>query len=252
MTAALGVTIPFARHIPDGLVPAAWAETGEDAAAVLAELGKDPGLVVIGDRPFVAETPEHLLDDDTTPIEKFFIRQNGIPPEMIDDPDSWELTIEGEVDEPITLTLAEIKDRFEHVTLRMVLECGGNGRSFFDPPARGNQWTNGGAGCAEWTGVRLRDVLEAAGIGENAIYTAHYGADMHLSGEPDREALSRGMRMEKALDDHSLLVWEMNGEPLPLTHGGPLRLVIPAGRGRCRTSGCSGSCCATSSMTARA
>ena len=227
MTAALGVTIPFARHIPDGLVPAAWAQTAEDAAAVLAELGKNPGLSVIGDRPFVAETPEHLLDDDTTPIEKFFVRQNGIPPEMHDDPDSWELTIEGEVDTPLTLTLGELKERFENVTYRMVLECGGNGRSFFDPPARGNQWTNGGAGCAEWTGVRLKDVLEAAGIGANAIYTAHYGADMHLSGDPDREALSRGMRMEKALEEHSLIAWGMNGEDLPLTHGGPVRLIIP-------------------------
>lgn len=227
LTAALGVTIPFARHIPEGLVPAAYAQTGPDHAAMLAEAGKDGGLSVIGDRPFVAETPEHLLDDETTPIEKFFVRHNGIPPEEPADPDAWELVVEGEVDSPLTLTLAELKARFEHVTLHMVLECGGNGRSFFDPPARGNQWTNGGASCGQWTGVRLRDVLNAAGVKSSAIYTAHYGVDLHLSGDADRDVISRGVRMEKAMDEHCLLAWGMNGQDLPHIHGGPLRLIIP-------------------------
>jgi len=227
LTAALGVTIPFARHIPEGLVPAAYAQTGPDHAAMLAEAGKDGGLSVIGDRPFVAETPEHLLDDETTPFEKFFVRHNGIPPEEPSDPDAWELVIEGEVDNPLTLTLAELKARFEAVTLHMVLECGGNGRSFFDPPARGNQWTNGGASCGQWTGVRLRDVLNAAGVKSSAIYTAHYGVDLHLSGDADRDVISRGVRIEKAMDEHCLLAWGMNGQDLPHIHGGPLRLIIP-------------------------
>ncbi|MFN4098349.1 MAG: sulfite oxidase [Pararhodobacter sp.] len=227
VTAALGVTIPFVHHVPGGLVPAAFAQGTDDPAALLAEAGKDPGLSVIGDRPFVAETPEHLLDDDTTPIEKFFVRQNGIPPDAPADPEAWELTIEGEVDEPLTLTLAELKSRFDEVTFRMVLECGGNGRSFFEPQARGNQWTNGGAGCAEWTGVRLRDVLQAAGVKDSAIYTAHYGVDLHLSGDPDREVISRGVPIDKALEEHAMLVWGMNGEDLPHIHGGPLRLMIP-------------------------
>ena len=227
LTTALGVTIPFARHIPDGLAPAAFAQTSEDTAAMLAEFGKHPGLSVIGDRPFVAETPEHLLDDDTTPIEKFFIRQNGIPPEEPADPDAWTISVEGLVDTPLTLTLADLKSRFETVTYRMVLECGGNGRSFFDPPARGNQWTNGGAGCAEWTGVRLRDVLNAAGLKPSAIYTAHHGVDMHLSGDPAREVISRGVRIEKAMEEHCLIAWGMNGQDLPHVHGGPVRLIIP-------------------------
>jgi sulfite oxidase len=227
VTAALGVTIPFAHNLTGGLVPAAFAQGADDLAELLAEAQKHPGLSVIGDRPFVAETPEHLLDDDTTPIDKFFVRHNGIPPEVAADPATWELTIEGEVDTPITLTLAELKSRFENVTYRFVLECGGNGRSFFEPQARGNQWTNGGAGCAEWTGVRLRDVLGAAGVKSSAIYTAHYGVDLHLSGEPDRDVISRGVRIEKALEDHAMLVWGMNGQDLPHIHGGPLRLMIP-------------------------
>ena len=74
----------------------------------------------------------------------------------------------------------------------MVMECGGNGRSFFTPQARGNQWTNGGAGCAEWTGVRLADVLKAAGVKPSAVFSGHYGADPHLSGDTrSRDAVAR-------------------------------------------------------------
>ena len=109
----------------------------------------------------------------------------------------------------------------------MVLECGGNGRSFFTPQARGNQWTNGGAGCAEWTGIPLASVLRAAGVKPSAVYTANYGTDVHLSGDPKRETLSRGVPIAKAMSEHSLLVWAMNGQPLENIHGGPLRLIHP-------------------------
>lgn len=189
--------------------------------------GKDQGLVLLGDRPLVAETPESLLNDDTTPISKFFIRNNGQIPDEATNVDGWRLTIEGEVEKPLTLTLAELKSRFPAHTFRMMLECGGNGRSFFQPAGRGNQWTNGGAGCAEWTGVRLADVLKAAGLKPSAKFTGHYGADPHLSGDPDKSAISRGMPIDKALEPHSLIVWAMNGQPLPHIHGGPLRLLIP-------------------------
>lgn len=224
VTAAVGGAIPFAAFMPGGLIPAAMAQ---DAAAPFSFPGKVEGLSLLGDAPLVAETPEHLLDDETTPIEKFFIRNNGNPPEFDGDPDGWSISIEGLVNSPMEITLGDLKSRFAHVTNRMVLECGGNGRSFFDPPARGNQWTNGGAGCAEWTGVLLKDVLEAAGIGAGAIYTAHDGADTHLSGDPERKALSRGVRIEKALEEQSMIVWAMNGEDLPAIHGGPVRLIIP-------------------------
>src|SRR3712207_926846 len=105
----------------------------------------------------------------------------------------------------------------------MVLECGGNGRSAFQPQARGNQWTNGGAGCADWTGVPLAEVLKAAGLKPSAGYTGHYGADPHLSGDTSKESISRGMPIKKAMDEHNLIVWAMNGEPLPNIHGGPVR-----------------------------
>lgn len=189
--------------------------------------GKDSRLTSLGDRPLVAETPAHLLDDDTTPISKFFIRCNGQVPEAAADWENWSLTIDGEVEVPLVLSIKELKERFKPMTYRMVLECGGNGRSFFQPPARGNQWTNGGAGCAEWTGIPLNEVLRAAKVKPSAQYTAHHGADPHLSGDAKKESLSRGMPVAKAMEEHNLLVFAMNGEPLPNIHGAPLRLVVP-------------------------
>jgi sulfite oxidase len=230
MSALVGGAIPFAAFLPGGLVPVALAQTPPappKAPQYLNFPGKSAKLVVLGDRPLVAETPENLLDDETTPNDKFFIRNNGQIPEANNDPDRWKIVIDGEVNQKLELTLGELKSRFRPVTLRMVLECGGNGRSSFTPPARGNQWTNGGAGCAEWTGVRLVDVLKAAGLKQSALFTGHYGADPHLSGEPGKDALSRGVPISKAMEEHNLIVFGMNGQPLPLIHGAPVRLVIP-------------------------
>jgi len=168
MGAAVGGSIPFAAGLPGGLIPAAMAQ-GQPASPpkgpqYLNFPGKSDKLVVLGERPLVAETPEHLLDDDTTPTDKFFVRNNGMIPDEAKEPEAWKIVVDGEVNQKLELTLGELKTRFRPVTQRMVLECGGNGRSFFTPQARGNQWTNGGAGCAEWTGVRLVDVLQAAGV----------------------------------------------------------------------------------------
>jgi DMSO/TMAO reductase YedYZ molybdopterin-dependent catalytic subunit len=234
MGAAVGGAIPFAANMPGGLIPAAMAQgapsagSGAPAAPKLLDFpGKEKGLVVLGDRPLVAETPESMLDDATTPIGKFFIRNNGLIPPENTQGDAWKLVVEGEVNTRIELTLGDLKQRFKPKTYRMVLECGGNGRSFFSPPGRGNQWTNGGAGCAEWTGVPLADVLKAAGVKPSAKYTGHYGADPHLSGDTTKDTVSRGMPMAKAMDPNNLIVWAMNGQPLPNIHGGPVRLVVP-------------------------
>jgi sulfite oxidase len=188
--------------------------------------GKD-GLSLLGDVPLVAETPEELLDDETTPIARFFVRNNGLLPEPVADQEGWTFTIDGEVEHPLTLSLAELKGRFPHKTFRMVLECGGNGRSFFEPKAEGNPWTHGGVGCAEWTGVSLGDVLREAGLKDSALFTGHFGADPDKHGSHEHQAMSRGVPIAKALEEHTLLVWAMNGETLPFIHGGPLRLVVP-------------------------
>ncbi|MSO70544.1 MAG: molybdopterin containing oxidoreductase [Alphaproteobacteria bacterium] len=237
--AAVGASIPFARNMPSGLIPAALAQgapatpPAAPAAAPAAPVGPKflefPGkdkLVVLGDRPLVAETPEALLDDDTTPTNRFFIRNNGLIPDAPASSGGWKVTVDGEVNTKLELTLDEIKARFPVQNLTMVLECGGNGRSQYVPAARGNQWTNGGAGCAKWTGVRLKDLLQAAGPKSTAIYTGHYGADPHLS-TPGAVTLSRGVPMAKAMEDHSLVVWAMNDQPLSSVHGAPVRLVIP-------------------------
>jgi sulfite oxidase len=226
LSAAIGATIPFGRFMPQGYIPVALAQDTK-----LDFPGKSSELMVIGDRPLVAETPAYLLDDDVTPIEVHYIRNNGEIPEPPADPDAWEISIDGEVGTALNLTLGELKDRFENVTLQLVLECGGNGRTQFVPAARGNPWTTGGVGCARWTGVRLKDVLEAAGPTPAAVYTAHYGADPHLSGDPERQALSRGVRLEKALEPHTLIAFAMNGEPLPAVHGAPVRLIVPGWSG---------------------
>lgn len=221
MGAVIGTSIPFSRSMPSGLIPAALAET---TAGFTIE-GKD-GLTVLNDRPVNAETPAHLLDDDITPTARHFVRNNGLPPEATDAA-GWTLTVDGEVGTPLSLTIDALRDRFEEVTLALQLECGGNGRAGFNPPASGNQWTVGAIGNAEWTGVRMKDVLEAAGLKSTAVYTGHIGADMHLSGDPAKQALSRGLPLEKALEPHTLIAYRMNGADLHPMNGAPLRIVAP-------------------------
>lgn len=222
MSAVLGASIPFAKYMPGGLIPAALAQSDESFFIP----GKS-GLIVLNDRPINAETPAHLLDDPVTPASRLFVRNNGIPPATWDiDPMAWEIRVEGEASErPIVMTLRELQERFKHYTLQLTLECGGNGRSEFNPPAKGNQWTTGAIGCPEWTGVRLRDVLDYCGIADNAVYIAYEAADSHLSGDPTKTPISRGVPVHKALEKESMIVWAMNGEPLPELHGYPLRML---------------------------
>ncbi|MEM9930253.1 MAG: sulfite oxidase [Bacteroidota bacterium] len=222
MAAALGSQLVFAEHFPTGLIPAGLADTELPFALP----GKNPGLVVLNDRPVNAETPPHLLDDALTPNELFFVRNNGIPPENID-VNNWTLTIGGEAArQQKVYTLAELKTKFKQVTYNLTLECGGNGRKEFNPPAKGNQWSTGAVGCAAWTGVRLKDVLQDVGIKDNAVYLGYYGQDTHLSGDPKKVVISRGVPIAKALREESLLAWSMNGKDIPLLNGYPLRLVF--------------------------
>ncbi|HKJ60979.1 MAG TPA: sulfite oxidase [Hyphomicrobiales bacterium] len=224
MSAAVGMTIPFHRNIPQGFIPAAMAQDN-----VL--MGKD-GLTLLNDRPVNAETPPELLDDPITPTSRHFIRNNGIEPENTS-AEGWMLTIDGLVDNPMELSIADLRNQFEVVTMALTLECGGNGRAFFDPPASGNQWTYGAVACSKWTGVRLKDVLEKAGVKSNVVYTAHYGADGHLSGDASKLPISRGIPIAKAMTGNILIAFEMNGEALHPMNGAPLRLVVPGWPGSC-------------------
>lgn len=224
MSMALGAEMVYAAFFPEGMIPAALAHSEESFALP----GKNANLVVLNDRPINAETPPHLLDDKLTPGDLFFVRNNGIPPEQKDiDPTTWTLEIGGESARTKKVyTLAELKQRFTPYTYQLTLECGGNGRKEFNPPAKGNQWSTGAVGCAAFTGVRLRDVLNDAGAQSDAIYIGYYGKDSHLSGDPAKQAISRGVPIEKAMQDESLIAWNMNGQPLPYLNGYPLRLVF--------------------------
>lgn len=222
MGTILGGKIVFAENMPAGLLPALFTSATGPASIE----GKHGDLVVLNNKPWNIETPPHLLDDSITPADKLFVRNNGLMPENID-VDAWTLTVEGEsVVNAITLSMAELKSKFQHHTYQLTLECGGNGRHEFNPPAKGNQWTTGAVGCPSWTGVRLRDILEHAGIKKDAVYIGYYGKDVHLSLNPEKVVISRGVPMTKALEDEVLLAWAMNGEAIPLANGHPLRLVV--------------------------
>ncbi len=230
---ALGVSaIAGAPVVHAHAAPAWWTPIiGVNSASVMA--GKEE-LTLLGDRPLNMETPPHLLDDDVTPAHRFFVRNNGLPPDINEVADEdWSLTIDGEVENPLSLTIADLKRDFEPVTLRLPLECGGNGRKFFRPAASGNQWTFGAVGFGDWTGVRLRDVLAKAVLKDSAYHTGHYGADKHLSGNKKKFPISRGVPIKKAIDPHTLIVWGLNGEPLPPQNGYPLRLIAPGWPGSC-------------------
>ena len=219
IAAAMGTNIVFASKMPKGYVPLLFDE--KDALK-----GKSQEMIVQGDKPWNVESPVHLLDDRITPVDKMFIRNNGLIPETID-VESWTLTIDGEsVKAPKTYTLAELKKKFKPYTYQLVLECGGNGRSGFTPQASGNQWGQGAVHCAEWTGVRLKDVLADVGIKGDAVYIGYHGKDQHLSKDPKKEAISRGVPMSKAMEDETIIAWQLNGKDIPEFHGYPLRLVI--------------------------
>lgn len=220
MTSIIGADIVFAALMPEGYRPLALQDPDP-----FKMFHKDREMVVLNDKPWNMEAKAHLLDDRITPNKYMFIRNNGLIPSTID-VGTWSLTIDGEsAKQKKTYSLEELKSKFPQYTYQLTLECGGNGRSEFDPPAKGNQWTIGAVSCATWTGVRLRDVLQDAGIKNDAVYIGYHAADVHLSRDPDKEPISRGAPMAKALQEETLLAFKMNGEDIPLTHGYPLRLV---------------------------
>ena len=219
IAATLGTKIVFADKLPRRYIPLGFGE--KDALK-----GKNPDLIVQGDKPWNVESPLNLLDDRVTPVDKMFIRNNGLIPETID-VKNWTLTIDGEsVKETKTYSLEDLKKKFKHYTYQLTLECGGNGRSGYYPAASGNQWGQGAVHCSEWTGVRLKDILKDVGIKEDAVYIGYHGKDLHLSKDPKKEAISRGVPMAKALEDETLIAWQLNGKDIPEFHGYPLRLVI--------------------------
>ena len=219
LVAATGLPVPFAARFPPGMIPVALADEPRFP-------GKSDALIVHNDRPILLETPISGLDAPITATADFFVRNNGKVPEaaLKQDASGWTLTVDGEVREELQLSLDDLKQRFEHHRYDLVLECGGNGRAGFRPGASGVPWRMGAVGCARWEGVRLADVLAAAGVKAGAVYVAYEGMDAHLDGS-SKLPISRGLPLAKAMDPHTLLAWSMNGDPLPPLHGFPLRIV---------------------------
>ncbi|NCQ13328.1 MAG: sulfite oxidase [Flavobacteriales bacterium] len=216
----IGSNIVFGSKMLDGYVPLALQDPDPYKM-----FNKNKDMIVLNDKPWNIEAQAHILDDKVTPNSCMFIRNNGLIPEDID-VKNWVLKIDGEsVAKEKTYTLSELKSKFKHYTYQLTIECGGNGRSEFSPPAKGNQWTVGAVHCANWTGVRLRDVLEHAGIKKDAVYIGYHATDIHLSRDPNKEPISRGCPMSKALEDETLIAFKMNDEDIPIAHGYPLRLV---------------------------
>jgi sulfite oxidase len=196
----------------------------ESALAQTVIKGKER-LIVRSIRPEDLETPVSLLNAWITPNDLFYVRHHLYAPNV--DVNEWKLTVGGEVQNPITLTLDELKRAPKHA-VTVTLECAGNGRAFFDPPVAGIQWEKGAVGTARFAGARLADVLNKAGVKPTGQYVAMNGADKPLGKMPD---FIRNIPIKKALDADTILAYEMNGEALPFLHGFPLRAVVSGWEG---------------------
>jgi DMSO/TMAO reductase YedYZ molybdopterin-dependent catalytic subunit len=183
------------------------------------------GLVGLSSEPLNCEVPPALLGGDVTPTSRFFRRNHFPIPEL--DVADWRLEIGGLVRRRLSLSVGELT-KFGTVSEVAVLECAGNGRQLFSPPAAGEPWGLGAVGNAKWTGVRLADVLDHADIQGGAVEVVFRGADRgSMPGSAETIAFERSMSVAVATHSGALLAFAMNDEPLPARHGHPVRLVVP-------------------------
>ncbi|HEX5417588.1 MAG TPA: sulfite oxidase [Chloroflexota bacterium] len=182
-------------------------------------------LDILGAQPLVAETRLARQVEELTPNDRFFIRANfNIP---LIDPRTWSLAVSGAVRDPQTLTLADLR-QLPARSLAATMECAGNGRSYLPPPTEGNQFRYGAVSAASWTGTSLSEVLSAAGLSPEVVEIAFTGYDKGYEKKAGAELhFERSLPLAQALHPDTMLVWEMNGEPLPPEHGGPVRLLVP-------------------------
>ncbi|MGI9174746.1 MAG: sulfite oxidase [Rhodothermales bacterium] len=192
--------------------------------------GKNPDdFVVHSENPLVLETRRSAFGASAiVPASLLYVRNNLPVPDsaIVEDPDVWSLAVEG-VQNPRTVTVGELKT-LGLETVATVLQCAGNGRRFFQHEMSGSTWGVGAAGCVLWTGVPVRTVAEAlGGVADGMQFVTGTGGEP-LPDVADRQerVVERSVPLAKGLED-ALLAWEMNGAPLPLAHGGPLRLIVP-------------------------
>lgn len=183
-----------------------------------------PGLRTHDDPAFNGEPPLTWLDPPLTPLDALFVRNNGALDGVDLAAERWRLTIDGEVERPFTILLPDLLRDFSRAEITTVMECAGNGRSLFASMTDGLPWGLGAVGCLRFEGVRLADLLARAGVKPSAVYVGHESPDRTAAGKP---ALSRGLPIAKALAPETLVAFRMNRAPLPVLHGGPLRIVAP-------------------------
>jgi DMSO/TMAO reductase YedYZ molybdopterin-dependent catalytic subunit len=212
------------------------AAPAEPAAAEPAVPAVDPeeacqraieaGLVVHRAHPLNCETSiPGLIGGVVMPNAHFYVRNHFQIPWL--DPATWRLEVGGLVERPLTLSLQDLV-RMRSETLVVTLECAGNGRSLLEPPVEGEKWDVGAVSTAEWTGVPLAEVLDRAGVKAGAREVLFRGADGgRIEGRPEPIRFERSLQLDIAGDSEALLAYAMNGEPLPIQHGRPLRLVVP-------------------------
>ncbi len=181
-----------------------------------------------GRQPWTVETKRGELEGLITPTDKVFVRGNLPFPDgaLVENPDAWSVAIEG-VARPRSLSLPELK-ALGRTTIAAVLQCSGNGRKFFEHGASGTQWGTGAAANVLWTGVPLRAVIEhLGGAADGARFVTGTGGEPIPEGLEERQVIvERSVPLAKGLED-AILAWELNSEPITLSHGGPLRLIVP-------------------------
>ena len=177
---------------------------------------EQPGLIVRQKSPPNIELPFASLSEWQVPTDLFFIRNHFPSPNL--NALEWRLRVDGAVERPLELDLDSIK-AMPSATLVAVVECAGNGRVYYEPPKEGLQWQNGAVGNAAWTGVLLREVLEAAGIRRTAKEVVLVGADSGVvdtnkkTASPGPIAFARSLPLQKAVADSTLLAYSMNEAP---------------------------------------
>ena len=198
---------------------------GALASQVLDALPGKQALLKRSYRPPNYESPVSYLGDAITPNDRFFVRWHLANIPTID-ANAWRLSVGGEsASRPFELTLAQLQHEFEPVELVAVCQCAGNRRGLSDPHVPGVQWGNGAMGNARWKGARLKDVLARAGLAKETVEIAFNGADgPPLEATPD---FTKSLPIWKALDENTLVAYEMNGAPLPHWNGYPARVIVP-------------------------
>lgn len=197
----------------------------EKTTAILVKADGKDSLLLLTDRPPNLETPLKYFLQDYTPNRVFFVRWHlaGVPTSV--NTDTFRLRVGGNVTTELALSLNDLKTKFTPFTITAVCQCAGNSRSFFDPRVPGGQWKNGAMGNARWTGVKLKDILSMAGVKAGSKEVSFDGLDVApLKATPD---FVKSLQFVHANDGEVMVAYEMNGEPLPVLNGFPLKLVVP-------------------------